>query len=411
MLTIKNNIMAENAARHLGSSYNALARSVERLSSGLRINSAKDDAAGLAVRELLRADIAVLRQAGRNAADGISMLQTAEGAMSEVDNILVRMRELAQQSATGSYSSDQRQIMHNEYAELASEITRIAQSTDFNDNLLLNSTVGVGIHVGSGYINISPENMDATSLTVGTTVATKETWVHLRTVNSASDTYLTASEISSATSTDYQFVYYFGDTNATTITVDLSAYDTQGITLTQLVQEINSAVLTATGTAYTAASALYNADAGGSYRLQMQARNTGDYPFVIVNNGTNTDSIDLLDSTADFSESINGTSGGTGISLTSATGAVAALTTLENAINVKDAYRAKLGYWMKRLGTAQSVLGIQSENLLASESRISDIDVATEMAEMTRTQVLAQAGVAMLAQANTMPQMALTLLR
>jgi flagellin len=89
---------------------------VERLSSGLRINSAKDDAAGLAVREMLRADIAVLQQASRNAADGISMLQTAEGAMGEIDAILVRMRELAEQASTGSYSSDQRAIMHSEYA-------------------------------------------------------------------------------------------------------------------------------------------------------------------------------------------------------------------------------------------------------------------------------------------------------
>ncbi|MHC4487745.1 MAG: flagellin N-terminal helical domain-containing protein [Planctomycetota bacterium] len=411
MLAIKNNIMAANAARHLGKSYNALARSVERLSSGLRINSAKDDAAGLAVRELLRADIAVLRQAGRNAADGISMIQTAEGAMGEVDTLLIRMRELAEQAATGSYSSDQRTIMHNEYAELASEITRIAESTDFNNNLLLNSTTGVNIHVGSGNITITPQNMDAPSLTVGTTVATKETWVHLRTVNAASDTYLTGAEITAATGTGYQFVYYFGDTNATTITVDLSAYDTQGITLTELVTEINTAVTSATGTAYTAASALYNADDGGSYRLQMQARNTGDYPFVISDNGTNTDSIGLLNATADFSESINGTTGGTGNSLTSATGAAAALTTIETAITVKDTYRAKLGYWMNRLEAAESVLNVQAENLLTSESRISDVDVATEMAEMTRTQVLAQAGVAMLAQANSMPQMALTLLR
>jgi flagellin len=121
MLAIKNNIMAENAARHLGQSYDALATSVERLSSGLRINSAKDDAAGLAVRELMRADIAVLRQGARNAQDGISMLQTAEGAMQTVDDLLVRMKQLAEQAATGTYSSAQRTIMDNEFDEMAQQ--------------------------------------------------------------------------------------------------------------------------------------------------------------------------------------------------------------------------------------------------------------------------------------------------
>ena len=116
MLAIKNNIMAANSARHLGSSYDALAKSVERLSSGLRINGAKDDAAGMAVRELMRADIAVLQQGARNALDGISMLQTMEGAMGTIDEALVRMKQLAEQAATGSYSAAQRTIMNNEFS-------------------------------------------------------------------------------------------------------------------------------------------------------------------------------------------------------------------------------------------------------------------------------------------------------
>src|SRR3989304_8736007 len=115
MLAIKNNIMAANAARHLGKSYDVLAQSVERVSSGLRINTAKDDAAGLAVRELMRADIAVLQQGARNAQDGISLLQTAEGGMQNVDNLLVRMKQLAEQASTGTYSDDQRTIMDNEF--------------------------------------------------------------------------------------------------------------------------------------------------------------------------------------------------------------------------------------------------------------------------------------------------------
>jgi len=271
MLAIKNNIMAANAARHLGQSYDALAKSVERLSSGLRINSAKDDAAGLAVRELMRADIAVLQQGSRNAMDGISMLQTFEGAMGTMDEALVRMKQLAEQAATGSYSSAQRAIMDNEFDEMAAEINRIAGATAFNGNTLLNSaTASVSIQ--------------------------------------------------------------FGD--ATTDKVDITGCDMTS-------------------------SALGLTSAG----------------------------------------------------IDTATNAQSALATIADAITSKDTARAMFGYKMNRLESTISVINNQAENLMAAESRISDVDVATEMAIMTRTQVLAQAGVAMLSQANTVPQMALSLLR
>jgi len=275
MLGIKNNIMAENAARHLSTSYDALSKSVERLSSGLRINSAMDDAAGLAVRELMRADIAVLRQGARNAQDGISMLQTMEGAMAALDDALIRMKELAEQAATGSYSAQQRRIMNNEFQEMADEIDRIATKTEFNTTTMLNSATGTQmIHFG---------------------------------VNSAGE-----------------------ESSISVSSVDVSA-DALGIT--------------------------------------------------------------------------------SAISIATTTGANAALTVVNSAIITKDSARASFGYSMNRLESTNSVLNIQAENLLTSESRVSDVDVATEMAKLTRTQVLAQAGVSMLAQANTMPQMALTLLR
>jgi len=271
MLAIKNNIMAANAARHLGMSYDALAKSVERLSSGLRINSAKDDAAGLAVRELMRADIAVLQQGARNAMDGISMLQTFEGAMGTMDEALVRMKQLAEQAATGSYSSAQRAIMDNEFDEMAAEINRIAGATEFNGNTLLNSaTATVSIQFGA----------------------------------------------------------------ATTDKVDITGAD------------MTSSAL-----------------------------------------------------------------GLTSASITTASAAQSALATIATAITTKDTARAAFGYKMNRLESTISVINNQAENLMAAESRISDVDVATEMATMTRTQVLAQAGVAMLGQANTVPQMALSLLR
>ncbi len=271
MLAIKSNIMADNAARHLGRNYDALAKSVERLSSGLRINSAKDDAAGLAVRELMRADIAVIKQGARNAADGISMLQTMEGAMATIDEALVRMKELAEQAATGSYSEGQRNIMNNEFRQMAEEISRIARDTKFNSIHLLDSghaTNNATIHFGVGsYIPITSVNVTASALGIASS------------------------------------------------------------------------------------------------------------------------------------------------SLTSAQAAAQALDAVTTAITRKDSARASFGYMMNRLESTNAVLNIQAENLMASESRISDVDVATEMASLTRNQVLSQAGISMLAQANTMPQMALSLLR
>jgi flagellin len=271
MLAIKNNLMAANAARHLGMSYDALAKSVERLSSGLRINSAKDDAAGLAVRELMRADIAVLQQGSRNAMDGISMLQTFEGAMGTIDEALVRMKQLAEQAATGSYSSAQRAIMDNEFDEMAAEINRIAGATAFNGNTMLNSaSASVSIQFGAAMTDaVSITGCDMTSSALGLTSAAIDTAAH----------------------------------------------------------------------------------------------------------------------------------------------AQSALATIATAITSKDTARARFGYKMNRLESTISVINNQAENLMAAESRISDVDVATEMATMTRTQVLAQAGVAMLAQANSVPQMALSLLR
>jgi len=274
MLVIRNNIMAQNAARHLGNTYGNLAKSVERLSSGLRINRAADDAAGLAVRELMRADVAVLNQGVRNAQDAISMLQTADGAMQTMDEKLIRMKQLAEQAATGTYSTAQRTLIDNEFQAMADEIERIAVATDFNGVKLLNSASGtVQIHFGTG--NDSTEDYISLSLTD----ATKS-----------------------------------------------------GLGIDTLV-------------------------------------------------------------------------------LTSAASAAAALTALDTAITTKDTARAAFGYNANRLEATVSNLQIQSENVAAAESRVSDADVAAEMSALTRNQVLAQAGVAMLAQANALPQLALSLLR
>ena len=157
-LTINTNTMAGNTARTLGSHYNNLSKSVQRLSSGLRVNSAADDAAGLAIRELMRSDVTTLNQGVRNANDAISLIQTADGALGVIDEKLIRMKELAEQAATGTYNSTQRLIIDSEYQAMAAEITRIANATDFNGVKLLDGSLS-GTHNGKG---VSDANLNST---------------------------------------------------------------------------------------------------------------------------------------------------------------------------------------------------------------------------------------------------------
>ena len=395
MLAIKNNLMAESAARHLGKSYDALGQSVQRLSSGLRINSAKDDAAGLAVRELIRMDVAALRQGSRNARDGISMLQAAEGGLSMIDDILVRMRELAEQSATDSYSATQVTIMQNEFDELASEITRIASNTSFNDNNLLNATavdaftiaLGGGLAAGQT-ISVDQQDMQATTLGVGGQVEIASG----RGVGATGDNYFTGDDAAD----DLTFVFD-GDQSAT-VTVG-NGSQTLAATVTALNASSRAAVA-----GWDIATSAYNSDTG-QYVLKLAHHTSGDVAFAVNNNGAPTWAAALGGDAVAAGGFVN-SDGAAALTL----GTQAAITAVESAIATKDTFRANLGYMMNRLEAAASVIDIQAENLLAAESRVSDVDVATEMAAMTRNQVLAQAGISMLAQANTMPQMALQLL-
>jgi len=148
-LVINHNMLAQSTARSLGNTYGNMQKSVEKLSTGLRINSAADDAAGLAIREQMRAQITSLNQGIRNAQDGISMIQTAEGALSVIDEKLIRMKELATQASTGTYTNDQRMIIHSEFSAMASEIDRIASATDFNGIKLLDGNSSIAGENGS----------------------------------------------------------------------------------------------------------------------------------------------------------------------------------------------------------------------------------------------------------------------
>lgn len=420
MLAIKNNVMAGNAARHLGKSYDSLATSVERLASGLRINSAKDDAAGLAVRELIRADIAVLSQGSRNAQDGISMLQTMEGAMGVIDDNLIRMKELAEQAATGSYSDAQRAIMDAEFAEMADEIDRIAGATKFNDIAMLNSDEGsVSIHVGTdSTIDIDNVDMTKQGLGINTGVAVGEVTFDATMATSATTGFITVG----SEDVTVDITFDDGSNSEDTITIAL-AVGTHSID--QVASAINDESM-ALGYAndgsdknYSMASVVTNDD--GTYSLKVSSRGAADdSPTLEVTAGASTGTFQLSGgvstatsttaadvNTNDYEiESVAG-----GVNIATAAAAATALDTVTDAINTKDTARASFGYKMNRLESTIAIVDIQAENLMNAESRISDVDVATEMAAMTRTQVLSQAGISMLAQANQMPQMALSLLR
>jgi len=225
-LVINHNLMAMNAARNLTTIYKSLAKSTAALSSGLRVMSAADDAAGLAVRELMRADIAVLNQGMRNASDAISLIQTAEGALGVVDEKLIRMRELAEQAATGTYTTSQRAIMNSEYQAMAAELDRTARATDFNNVKLLDGSLaalhggsGLKIHFGTGnssaedYYYIKVEDMRATPTTglgVGTTETTNvDVWYN-------DNVYLGAANCAVSTTNGYLFFAYDYDASRTT---------------------------------------------------------------------------------------------------------------------------------------------------------------------------------------------------
>jgi flagellin len=398
MLAIKNNLMAEQAARQLGLSYDHLTDSVRRLSSGLRIVTAKDDAAGMAVRELIRADVATLKQGSRNAQDAISMLQTAEGAMGVIDTILVRLRELAEQASTESYSPAQRGIMNDEFQQLVSELDRITMNTRFNDLNLLNDEFGGNefqIHLGSTeMITIDRADMTASGLGVGGQGA--NTVVCVQTIIESKDEAL-----------DYsgRLTWAAGTT--------LGSFSYK-INNTDTLQDIANGIEAAAELANSAIG-----DSGqqfqcrvhqveGGFKLKLENITTQDCTMQL--GGVTATSTNGSLTTAALDDWKVGTRS-EGVEIDTEDKAREALETVYEAIKTKDQYRAKLGYLINRLESASSVIDIQAENLLAAESRISDVDVAVEMAAMTRHQVLAQAGISMLSQANQMPQMALSLLQ
>jgi flagellin len=381
---INTNVISLNAQRNLNSSQNALATTLQRLSSGLRINSAKDDAAGLAISERMTSQIRGLNQAARNANDGISMSQTAEGALGEIGNNLQRIRELAVQSRNASNSASDRAALNNEVQQAIAEIDRVASTTAFNGIKLLDGTFNnqsfqVGANVG--------ETIDITSLVNAQSSAmgsTTSTTANVAGVAATAFTAITAGDLT------------INGTSVGAVAAGGNAV-TQGANIAAAINTVtNTTGVTATADATTGAVSLSNLS--GTNTVIAFAGATASTAITGLTAATTTAT----------TTTVNGFAG---VDISSKWGADVAIASMDSAMSALNAARADLGAYQNRFSSAISNLQTTSENLTASRSRIVDADFAAETATLSRNQVLQQAGTAMLAQANALPQSVLSLLR
>jgi flagellin len=374
---VNTNIMSLNAQRNLNSSQNALATSVQRLSSGMRINSAKDDAAGLAISERMTSQVRGLNQAVRNANDGISLAQTAEGALAEVSNNLQRIRELAVQSANATNSASDRAALDAEAQQLVSEIERVANQTAFNGTSLLDgSFANAAFQVGA---NVN-ETITVTGI-VDSNVASLGSVVKAQVTGAAATAFtaVTAGDLTiNGTSVGGIAAAASATERASQVRDAInSVADTTGVYATND---------TATTVTLSSASNIVVAHAGASSTLAI----TG-----LAAATTNTAT----------------TTGFVGLSVGTVSGANLAIQSMDAALTAVNDARASLGAVQNRFESTIANLSTTAENLSAARSRIQDADFAAETASMTRAQILQQAGTAMVAQANSLPQSVLSLLR
>ena len=380
---INTNVASLNAQRNLNSSQNALAVSLQRLSSGLRINSAKDDAAGLAISERFTAQIRGLNQAARNANDGISLAQTAEGALSEVTNNLQRIRELAVQSSNATNSSTDRAALQTEVSQLLNEINRVADQTSFNGVKLLDGSFsGAVFQVGAN----AGESITVASITDANTAA----------IGSVSQASGGALSVAASGLTGFATAIAAGGVTLNGVDIGAiggatSAAERAG----QLVNAINNV------SAQSGVGAVYNT-ATGQITLSSAA--------VVTVAGTTNSAL-----VAGYANGAIGavatTTGIAGLDVSSYTNAQLAIQLADSALSTVNSTRATLGAVQNRFSSVVANLQTTTENLSASRSRILDADFAAETANLTRAQILQQAGTAMLAQANAQPNNVLALLR
>ena len=419
--TINTNIASINAQRNLSLSGSSLATSMQRLSSGLRINSAKDDAAGLAISERMNTQVRGLTVASRNANDGISLAQTAEGALGKVSDMLQRMRDLSVQAGNATNSKSDRAALQSEVKQLSAEIDRVAKTANFNGQKILDgSFAGAVFQVGAN----SGDN-----ITLGSLADTRSS--QLSSVTYGTNSMAGAGAISTsndATNTaleDYATAIPEG-TDGLSITVgdaggtppatpislgNIPVAASRQERLGQVIEAINAKSADTGVTAF-----LSRVDGTDNYEVVMMSNKldaTGKPEAVTFDNFTAENSgIDGAAFEIDpAANAIQGENGIENIDVGTQQGAWVALKKIDSAIDQINGARATLGAMQSRFENAVNNIDIQTENLSAARGRIVDADFAQETANLSRTQILQQAGTAMVAQANQLPQQVLKLLQ
>ncbi len=385
---INTNVMSLNAQRNLSTSGSSLATTIQRLSSGLRINSAKDDAAGLAISERFSTQIRGLDVAVRNANDGISLAQTAEGAMVEIGNNLQRIRELSVQSANATNSDSDREALNAEVKQLTSEIDRVSRQTNFNGTKLLDGSFSgalfqVGADSGQTIGINSIVNASTSALGSGKYVAAQ----------TSDDPVLDGTATAAGKVGGMQI-------NGTTIEdVAVAIGDKAEDISKKLVNAINDKM-----------------DQTGVY---ASVSKTGEMTLTSLKSGKDLTFTAATSTAAGLDVAFDGLAAATatandtvsGVDISSVAGAQKALSIVDDALKSVNSSRADMGAIQNRFTSTIANLNTTSENLSASRSRIRDTDYAKETAELTRTQILQQAGTAMLAQANQSPSSVMSLLQ
>ena len=409
-MVIQHNISALNAHRQLTNNNSAISKSLEKLSSGYRINRAGDDAAGLAISEKMRGQISGLDQASSNAQDGISLIQTAEGALNETHSILQRMRELAVQSANGTYDDQDRTEINKEVTALKDEIDRISSATEFNGKKLLDGSVGAGSVTVASWDKASLNTAFATTADIAVSDVSGVDLEATKTIAFADGTAGTDISVttSNATGTETETVELDMTkliTNTKDGTTTFAAGDQGVIDLTDV--GLGRVTFTATDAVAVADIATDLKTLMGTAQASTAAAGAGDtISFQIGANGSDDQSVSL--SISDMSSAgINVKN----ISVATQDQANDAIADIDAAINTVSSTRADLGALQNRMEHTINSLGVSSENLTAAESRIRDVDMAKEMMSYTKNNILSQAAQSMLAQANTLPQGVLQLLQ
>ena len=393
---INTNVSAINAQRNLSITGMKISRALERLSSGLRINRAADDAAGLSISEGLRSQIRGMRQASRNAQDGVSMVQTAEGAMTEVHSLLQRMRELAVQAANETLSSDDRTAIGSEVETLKAEIDNIADRTKFNGLSLLTGalsttdaltgTAVLGYQLTTGGV-ATISNVDVSGAKAGTTYTLTKIDADTIRLSNDQDSVLVDLDVAGATlgagTSGEAQINFNGGGHALKLTI---TGDTTKTIANVLVNLDTLTVITSAGSG--AATFRVGANVGQDISVTFQDNRT-----------TNLGTTNTIDTLVVDDQSVSTTLKANDL-----------LTAVDEAVVQVSSRRAKLGASQNQVEAAINSLGVTIENMSASESRIRDADIAEVSTELVTRQIMQQAGIAVLAQANTSSQSVLSLL-